>query len=145
MISADDRYVIVFNGEVYNHAEMREDLSARGMPSGVIPIPRLCWQPSVNGGCMPRSGSSTACSHSAYGIEKIAACTWSDRLGIKPLYYGWMGTTFLFGSELKALRAHSSFNLGIDRESLALYLKFNYIPAPHTIHPGIYKLVPGAS
>jgi len=66
-----------------------------------------------------------------------------DRAGEKPLYYGWQGDTFLFGSELKALRAHPAFNASVDRGALALLLRHNYIPAPHSIHQGIYKLLPG--
>lgn len=66
-----------------------------------------------------------------------------DRAGEKPLYYGWQGGTFLFGSELKALRAHPAFNAAVDRGALALLLRHNYIPAPYTIHAGIQKLPAG--
>ncbi len=66
-----------------------------------------------------------------------------DRAGEKPLYYGWQGDTFLFGSELKALRAHPAFNASVDRGALALLLRHNYIPAPYSIHQGIFKLPPG--
>ena len=66
-----------------------------------------------------------------------------DRLGIKPLYYGWAGSVFLFGSELKALKAHPAFRAEIDRGALALYLRYNYIPAPYTIYTGFRKLLPG--
>jgi asparagine synthase (glutamine-hydrolysing) len=66
-----------------------------------------------------------------------------DRLGIKPLYYGWAGSVFLFGSELKALKAHPAFRAEIDRGALALYLRHNYIPAPYTIYTGFCKLLPG--
>jgi asparagine synthase (glutamine-hydrolysing) len=67
-----------------------------------------------------------------------------DRLGEKPLYYGWMNGVFLFGSELKALRAHPSWCGDINRDALTLHLRHNYIAAPHTIYRGIYKLWPGA-
>src|SRR5439155_1625650 len=69
-----------------------------------------------------------------------------DRVGIKPLYYGWMaeggssGDAFLFGSELKALRAHPAFRGEIDRDALTLFMQHNYIPAPYSIYRGIYKL-----
>jgi asparagine synthase (glutamine-hydrolysing) len=70
-----------------------------------------------------------------------------DRLGEKPLYYGWQGggadATFLFGSELKALRAHPSFQAQVDRDSLALLLRHNCIPSPYSIYQGVKKLVPG--
>ena len=66
-----------------------------------------------------------------------------DRMGEKPLYYGWQGDTFLFGSELKALQAHPTFRAEIDRDSRALMLRHNYIPAPYSIYRGIRKLSPG--
>jgi asparagine synthase (glutamine-hydrolysing) len=66
-----------------------------------------------------------------------------DRIGEKPLYYGWQGDTFLFGSELKALRAHPDFNGTVDRNSLCLYMRNCYIPAPYSIYQGIAKLMPG--
>ena len=59
-----------------------------------------------------------------------------DRLGEKPLYYGWQGDTLLFGSELKSLRAHPSFRAEIDRDALTLFLRFAYIPSPWTIYTG---------
>ena len=66
-----------------------------------------------------------------------------DRIGEKPLYYGWAGRTFLFGSELKALRAHPHWSNEIDRKSVALFMRYNYIPAPYSIYRGISKLRPG--
>jgi asparagine synthase (glutamine-hydrolysing) len=66
-----------------------------------------------------------------------------DRFCIKPLYYGWSGNVFLFGSELKAMKAHPAFHSGIDRDALALFLRRNCIPASYTIYTGICKLLPG--
>lgn len=66
-----------------------------------------------------------------------------DRMGEKPLYWGWQGDTLLFGSELKALKAHPDFKAEIDRNALALLLRHNYIPAPHSIYQGIGKLPAG--
>ena len=65
-----------------------------------------------------------------------------DRLGEKPLYYGWMGTSFLFGSELKSLNAYPGFRAPINRSALALYFRHNCVPAPHSIYEGIFKLPP---
>ena len=64
-----------------------------------------------------------------------------DRLGEKPLYYGWQGDTFLFGSELKSFKVHPAFHAQVDRNSLALMMRHNYIPAPYSIYQGIQKTV----
>jgi asparagine synthase (glutamine-hydrolysing) len=66
-----------------------------------------------------------------------------DRFGEKPLYYGWAERTLLFGSELKALRAHPAWQGGLDRDALAVFLRHSYIPAPSSIYRGIYKVSPG--
>jgi len=144
MISSDGRYVIIFNGEVYNHASIRAELAGLGHAF--------------------RGSSDTEvllAAVSQWGVEPavrrfngmFAIALWDrhekrlflirDRIGIKPLYYGWMGKTLLFGSELKALRSHPAFDAAIDRDVLALYLRFNYVPAPYTIYRGIFKLLPG--
>ena len=65
-----------------------------------------------------------------------------DRFGEKPLYYGWSGKAFLFGSELKALRAHPAFDGAVDRDALALYFRHNCVPAPYSIHGAVAKLPP---
>ena len=66
-----------------------------------------------------------------------------DRLGEKPLYFGWCKDAFVFGSELKAIKKFPDFHNDIDRNVLALYLKFMYVPAPYSIYKGIFKLEPG--
>ena len=156
MVSASGRYVVVFNGEIYNHLELRREL-------GDCPLP-----PSFNQGERGtrhwRGHSDTEtllASVEVWGIEAtlkksigmFAIALWDrvervltlarDRMGEKPLYYGWQGDTFLFGSELKALKAHPAFQGEIDRGSLALMLRHNYIPAPYSIYKGIRKLPPG--
>lgn len=65
-----------------------------------------------------------------------------DRVGKKPLYYGWVNRTFVFGSELKALRAHPDFRTDVDRDALTLYLQYAYVPSPRSIYKGIHKLPP---
>jgi asparagine synthase (glutamine-hydrolysing) len=146
MNSACDRYVIAFNGEIYNHLALRQQLDAQ------------CRAPAWRG----HSDTETllAC-FAAWGVEKTLQATvgmfaialWDkheqvltlarDRMGEKPLYWGWCDDTLLFGSELKALKAHPAFDAEIDRKALALFLRHNYIPAPHCIYQGIEKLPAG--
>ncbi|HYG46431.1 MAG TPA: asparagine synthase (glutamine-hydrolyzing) [Allosphingosinicella sp.] len=145
MTSPSGRFVTVYNGEIYNHLELRERL----------PGP---WR--------GHSDTETLLAAiDAWGMEKalrecagmFALALWDrqekalvlarDRLGEKPLYYGWQGAgadaAFLFGSELKALARHPAFRREIDRQALALFTRFNYVPAPHSIYAGIAKLPPG--
>lgn len=143
MASPSGRYVIVFNGEIYNHLDLRAALSS------------ITWH--------GHSDTETLlAAFEAWGIEAtlkkcvgmFALALWDretrtltlarDRMGEKPLYYGWQGNVFLFGSELKALRAHPAFCGEIDRDVLALYLRHNYVPAPYSMYRGIAKLPPGS-
>ncbi|MBI1867941.1 MAG: asparagine synthase (glutamine-hydrolyzing) [Methylocystis sp.] len=152
MLSASGRYVITFNGEIYNHSALRADL----LNDGYV----VDWR--------GHSDTETLCaSFEHWGIETtltksvgmFAIAIWDshqrklhmarDRFGEKPLYYGWVngdakcGPAFVFGSELKALRAFPGFANQVARDALALYLRFMYIPAPRTIYEGIFKLEPG--
>lgn len=144
MTSSSGRYVIVFNGEVYNFRDLRLELESKG---------------HVFQGCSDTEVMLEAISE--WGLEPavkkfvgmFAFALWDrreralhlvrDRIGIKPLYYGWSRGTFLFVSELKALRAHPSFVPEIHRDALSLYLRFGYIPQPYSIYRGIQKLRPG--
>lgn len=150
MLSTSGRYVLVFNGEIYNHQEIRRELCSRG------------------GGIAWRGHSDTEtilAGIEAWGFEEtlrhtigmFAIALWDreertlslarDRLGEKPLYYGWQGRgeqrALIFGSELKALRAHPAFDAPVDREALTLFMRTGYVPAPWSIHAGIHKLPPG--
>lgn len=146
MVSACGRLVIVFNGEVYNFAELRADLERAGQTfrghsdTEVILAGFATW-------------GIEATIRRAIGMFAIAV--WNretreltlirDRLGIKPLYYGQFGRTVLFGSELKSLRAHPQFQSEIDRGVLGLYVRHNYIPGPESIYRGVFQLPPGCS
>ena len=144
MHSMDGRYVITFNGEIYNFRALRDELANHGhtfrgrSDTEVLLAAVAEWtiQPALerlNG--MFAFALWDRAEHTLHLVR--------DRAGEKPLYYGWLGETLLFGSELKALRAHPAFHSEIDRDALALFLRYGYIPAPHTIYRGVYKLPPG--
>ena len=144
MVSASGRYVLSYNGEVYN-------------------FPRLRREPGLSN--YPFRGHSdtevilAAVQH--FGVEDTVRrlegmfalalwdreerCLWlaRDRAGKKPLYYGWCGNSFLFGSELKALRQHPDFDAELDRDALGQYLQYGWISQPHSIYRRIRKLPPG--
>lgn len=151
MVSQGGRYVLAFNGEIYNHPLLRAELEAAD------------HAPAWRG----HSDTETLlAAFLAWGIEAtlkrcigmFAIALWDrqermltlarDRMGEKPLYFGWQGAgqnaVFLFGSELKALKRHPAFAASIDRGALALLMRHNYIPAPYSIHRGIAKLEPGS-
>ncbi len=146
MCSASGRFVIVFNGEIYNHLALRHELEA----DGSAPTWRGHADTETLLAAIEHWGIEAALQR-AVGMFAIAL--WDrqqrtltlarDRVGEKPLYYGWQGDVFLFGSELKALRAHPAFRAGVDRGALTRLLRHNYVPAPYSIHPGIFKLPPG--
>lgn len=144
MFSADGRYVITFNGEIYNYQDVRAQLEKLGhnfrghSDTEVILSAVLEWGTPY---AIERLSGMFAIA--LYDITKRELLLARDRLGEKPLYYGWQNSTFLFGSELKALRAHSAWEGEIDRSALAMYLKYNYVPAPYSIHRRIFKLPPG--
>lgn len=145
MHSQCGRYAIAFNGEIYNHLELRQLLANNS---------EISWRGHSD------TETLLAC-FSEWGIDKtlqscvgmFAIALWDkkenrltlarDRVGEKPLYWGWQNDVLLFGSELKALKVHPSFNAEISRDALCLLLRHNYIPAPHTIYQGIHKLQPG--
>lgn len=150
MRSSSGRWAIAFNGEIYNHLELRRRIDCErntSMWSGHSDTETLL-------SCFDAWGIEKTV-HSAIGM--FAFAVWDrdrreitlvrDRIGEKPLYYGWQGSgseaVFLFGSDLAALRAHSSFNSDLDRESLCLYMRFGCIGSDRSIYCGIRKLPPG--
>ncbi|MDQ3999862.1 MAG: asparagine synthase (glutamine-hydrolyzing) [Actinomycetota bacterium] len=144
MHSASGRYVLAFNGEIYNFWALREELEGLGHPfrghsdTEVMLAAFTEWELE---GALERFNGMFA--FALWDREERSLYLARDRLGEKPLYYGWMGETFLFSSELKALKVHPTFRGEISRNALALYLRYQYIPAPYTIYEGISKLSPG--
>jgi len=144
MFSKSNRYVIVYNGEVYNFNEIRAVLESSGHGF------RGHSDTEVMLAAVEEWGITDAVQRFngmfAFALwdkqEKILHLG-RDRIGIKPLYYGWEGNTFLWGSELKALRAHTAFHKAVSRDSVALMMRFSYVPTPYSIYEGIYKLPPG--
>jgi asparagine synthase (glutamine-hydrolysing) len=151
MASASGRFVIVFNGEIYNHLDLRTELEKGGADGTVNIVWRGHSDTETLLACIERWGIKVALKKT---IGMFAFSLWDrearkltlarDRLGEKPLYYGWQNGVFLFGSELKALRAHPSFKAGIDRDAITLFLRHSCIPTPYTIYQGLRKLTPGS-
>ena len=146
MLSHCGRYVIAFNGEVYNFAALKYELEQ----IGAVPEWRGHSDTEVMLGAITAWGLVAALkkfvgmfAFALWDCETRSLSLARDRLGEKPLYYGWQGETLLFGSELKALKAHPAFHAEINRDALALFLRHNAIPAPYSIYQGIYKLPPG--
>lgn len=143
MMSNDGRYAIVFNGEIYNYARLRASLTNapafRGHSDTEVILAAVNeW--GVRGAIERAQGMFAM---AIWDREKRQLHLTRDRLGEKPLYFARMGDTLLFGSELKGLRAHPAWNGEIDRASLALFLRHNYVPAPHSIYTNTYKVRPG--
>src|SRR5579875_494417 len=144
MLSSGGRYVVVFNGEVYNFEKLRRDIEPKGH------IFRGHSDTEVMLAAIEEWGLEAA-------VKKFtgmfAFALWDrrertlhlvrDRLGIKPLYYGWADKIFLFASELKAICRHPQFTPQIDRDALALQMRYNYVPKPRSIYQKISKLTPG--
>jgi asparagine synthase (glutamine-hydrolysing) len=144
MVSASGRFVMIFNGEVYNAEDLRPELAALGLGfrghSDTEIILEACeaWGVAAT---IPRL------------IGMFAIALWDrrerrltlirDRMGIKPLYYGQMGQSFFFGSQPKSFRPHPDWRFEVDRESQAAFLRFNYIPGSQSIHRGLKQLRPG--
>ncbi len=144
MVSACGRYVIVFNGEVYNFCDLRRELEPKGhrfrghSDTEVMLVAISEW--GIKEAVRKFVGMFA---FALWDRQERALHLVRDRLGIKPLYYGWASKTFLFGSELKALRVHPDFVPEINRNALALHMRYQYVPAPYSIYRGIYKLPPG--
>lgn len=144
MVSRSGRYVIVFNGELYNHLELRRRLSDSVEWHGHSDTESFIA--SVDGRGIDRTlqDSVGMFAFALWDRHERTLTLGRDRLGEKPLYYGWQGNTLLFGSELKALHAHPAFLADVDQNSVATFLKHGYVPSPFSIYKGIRKVPPGS-
>ncbi len=142
MVSRDGRFVLTYNGELYNHQEIRAALITQGP---------IAWRGSSDTETLLEAVST-------WGLETalgrcngmFAFALWDrasrelhlarDRMGEKPLYWGKIGSDFVFASELKALHAHPGWTGEVDRDAVALFLRHDYVPSPYCIHKGIQKL-----
>lgn len=144
MTSRCGRYVVVFNGEIYNFRSLRRELEAVGSAFRGHSDTEVLVEAVSRWGLLPalrRANGMFALAVWDRQDRRLSLAR--DRLGEKPMYYGWVGERFLFGSELAALRRHPDFAPRVDRDALTLLLRFSYIPAPHTIYDGVNKLLPG--
>ena len=147
MQSASGRSVIVFNGEIYNHLDLRRQIEAqrpdalswRGHSDTETLLAAIeCW------GLEKALQAATGMFAFAFwDREDRTLCLARDRMGEKPLYYGWQNGMLLFGSELKALAAHPAFEGDVDRDALTLLLRHGYIASPWSIYKGVRKLPAG--
>lgn len=146
MVSPSGRYVVTYNGELYNFRALRVDLNGssregwKGHSDTEVLLAALDrWGLEAT---LPRLNGMFA--FALWDRAKRRLHLVRDRMGEKPLYFGWFGRTLLFGSELKALKKHPAFTARINRDALALYLRHNCVPAPYSIYEGVWKLPPAA-
>ena len=144
MTSPSGRYVVTFNGEIYNHAELRGTVDTarlRGHSDTEVMLARFDRDGVV--ATLPHLiGMFALAVYDSHARQVVLA---RDRFGEKPLYWGRDGDSVVFGSELKALRVHPAVRAEIDRGALVQYLRYGWVPAPRSIYQGIGKLAPGTS
>jgi len=145
MHSLSDRYLIVFNGEIYNHAIIRAELDSINARNwlGYSDTETLLAAIEQWGLELTLRKAKGMFALSLWDRQTQTLSLARDRMGEKPLYYGWVEDCFVFASELKAIKKFPGFNNKVDRSALALFLRFNSIPAPYSIYQNIFKLEPG--
>lgn len=150
MLSESGRFILTYNGEFYNHLEIRSELKKNN--------PKIQWQGTSDTETLLNAIEFWGAENTLKKIDGMFAfALWDqknhslmlarDRIGEKPLYYGWQGEgdnkVFLFGSELKSLKVHPEFKREINRDSIALQSRYSYVPAPYSIYKNTFKLMPG--
>jgi asparagine synthase (glutamine-hydrolysing) len=144
MVSVDGRFVLTYNGEVYNYRDLREELEEWGYPfagrsdTEVLLAGFMRWGVV---GTLRRSNGMLA--FALWDRRERTLTLARDRAGEKPLYYGCCGDSIVFASELKSIRVHPEFAGDIDRQSLSLFLNYGWVPSPYCIYRGLRKLPPG--
>jgi len=144
MQSSTGRYVVAYNGEIYNFQILKAELKNLGYNFHGHSDTEVLLAAVESWGLVDALSRFSGMFAIALWDKKHRILSLArDRIGEKPLYYGWQGNSFLFGSELKALRVHPDWQNRINRNALALYMRHNYIPAPYSIYEDIHKLLPG--
>lgn len=147
MESACGRYVLVYNGEIYNWQELRSELATTGhspawrghSDTEVLLAGIVAWGLEAT---LQRARGMFALA--IWDRSEKTLTLARDRFGEKPLFYGWQGGSFLFGSELKSLTAHPAWQGEVNRDALALFIRYGYVPLPLSIWKGVAKLPPGS-
>jgi len=145
MVSSNGRMVLVYNGEIYNHRALRAEVDGAGWNAGwrghsdteTLLAALQVWGISKT---LPKLNGMFA--FALWDRETRTLCLARDRIGEKPLYYGTVGGSFVFASELKAIAAFPNWRGEVDRDVLALYLRYAYVPDPFCIWRGISRLPP---
>lgn len=145
MLSPCGRYVLSYNGEVYNYEALRAELISEGVAfrgaSDTEVVLALILKHGVKAALSKMRGMFAL---AFWDGAEDALFLARDRMGEKPVFFGAFGRTFIFGSELKALRRHPDFVGDIDRDVLARYVRYNYVPFSESVYSGISKLPPGS-
>ncbi len=145
MLAPSEQYVVVYNGEIYNFAALRTELEGRGhafrghSDTEVLVNAFDAW--GMDGALARIKGMFAI---ALWDRREAVLHLARDRAGKKPLYYGWFGETFAFGSELKALRRHPDFDDSLDRDAIGALVSYGWIPGPRSVHAQVRKLAPGS-
>ena len=140
MASPGGRFVVSFNGEIYNYRDLRPDLPVVGDAGDTAVLAAALETWGIEATLSKLVGMFA---FAAWDRRERRLHLARDHVGIKPLYYGFSNGVFAFASELKSLRQIDGFDLTIDRQSLASFMRFSYVPAPHSIYENVHKLEPG--
>ena len=143
MASQSQRYMIVFNGEIYNHLELRAMYLSEHQFRGHSDTETLLALIERIGLDQTLEAINGMFAFALWDREARVLHVARDRFGKKPLYIGWAGKALVFGSELKALKAHPDFKAEIDPHALSLYTQYNCVPAPHSIYKSVWQIKPG--